>query len=509
MFQPDEVRRVARHHGSQAWKSATESVKLTATITTLAVSKGKEFTEEESRALYRLLNTALVKLMLFLFIGLPAIFLGLMAGGGYIISSLHGWSFQQGHYFMASAITGGAIVFPGRELDSVALKVTATFVGAAGICLFAFMVATLSYSVTAPVVHALYQDRIVHSSATAIGKLSAITTVTTAMNILLALAFGGFLAWMEGWTYFTGFKTMANVQLGGGVPFHGMGYPDTEAGITWYCIVGVWGISITAAMISIADGPATEVVAERLGLNLSDNPTFLQASARLALIILLILPMLLLVVMFFVAVTMHFATSWDLKGALWAALPATTGGTAAVSSYENPPLSAFGAVVLIGACGAGFFILSIAIAIGGGLMGPILQKCCLHKHRGVGAGIGLLCLLSIVVVPLLVLVFACPVGAVLSYVEGWAFEDGFWWCVAAQLGGGMPLTKETIHSYLGMWVGTCAAAWSIGIAILTVGVASAPVVEPVMVAMGMYLDSDVFDDIAATFRGKDTSSSHV
>merc|ERR1712232_220414 len=87
---------------------------------------------------------------------------------------------------------------------------------------------------------------------------------------------------------------------------------------------------------------------------------------------------------------------------------------------------------------------------------------------------------SCIGIPVLVMLFAVPLGGLLSFAEGWTFSDGFWWTIAVQLGGGMTLSDAQTRSLPGRLLGTLAAAWSIGIAIVSVGLSSAPVLEPLI-----------------------------
>jgi len=81
---------------------------------------------------------------------------------------------------------------------------------------------------------------------------------------------------------------------------------------------------------------------------------------------------------------------------------------------------------------------------------------------------------------MLVSIMALWVGGFLAVAEGWSFLEGFWWSVAAQLGGGMTLSSASPGTRGGRFLGAVAAAWSIGVAALSVGICSSPAIEPLI-----------------------------
>merc|ERR1711976_151414 len=107
-----------------------------------------------------------------------------------------------------------------------------------------------------------------------------------------------------------------------------------------------------------------------------------KALLTLAFLVFLLLPVTLLLIMLGVAIVMSPLTTWDFEGAFWAALPAVSGGAAAMASPGNPPLTPFGTMILICAASAGFFILSAMLGVGGALVGPIVEGPVLGRFLG-------------------------------------------------------------------------------------------------------------------------------
>jgi len=444
-----------------------------------------------------LLTSSVGKICVFLFIAMPIWFILLMYAGGYTMAYLQGWPFLRGYNFMASAITGGAIVFPADAPNRVSSKILATIAGSSGVGLFGFMVAVLSNSVAEPIVQVFGLKNEGDKGHHVFGKLGGLAMIVVVMNLSMAICFGYMLTVAEpGIELIPAFKAIASVELGGGVVFADQAYPTTHDGRIWYCVIGVWSIGVASLMIAVVGGPGVSVVEDMTGVHLEEGEKPKSAAKKLAVLVILVIPLVLLGAMLLVASIMSQLTRWEFQGAFWAGLPATTGGACALASSTNPPLTGLGVVILICAASAGFFMISLAIGVGGELMSPIVNMVpYLATKKTIPHALMSLFAIAYVMIPFCVMLFAVPVGGIVAYAEGWYFHQGFWWCVAVQLGGGMALTSVQIEHVSGMLIATVAVAWSIGISILSVGLSGAPVVEPLMDGMGMTVDADELAEI--------------
>lgn len=460
----------------------------------------------------KLLSSSVGKICVFLFIAMPIWFIMIMYAGGHLMANVQGWEFLRGYNFMASAITGGAIVFPADPPNRFSSKILATIAGASGVGLFGFMVAVLSNSVAEPIVQVFGLKQESDKGHHVFGKLGGLAAIVVVMNLIMASIFGYILTLVEpSIGLIPAFKAIASMELGGGVVFAGQGAPSTSAGSLWYCVIGVWAIGVASLMIAVVGGPGVSVVEEASGVHLEEGEKPKSAAKKLAGLVIVALPLVLLGAMLLVACVMHTLTPWEFRGAFWAGLPATTGGACALASSSNPPLTESGMVILICAASAGFFMISLAIGVGGELMSPIVNMVpYLATKKTVPHALFSLFAIAYVMIPFCVMLFAVPIGGIISYAEGWQFYQGFWWCVAVQLGGGMALTSVQIEHVSGMLLATVAVAWSIGISILSVGLSGAPVVEPLMDAMGMTVDADELAEILGKdhrkIAGKQTST---
>jgi hypothetical protein len=467
----------------------------------------------------RVLNSALARIAIFLFVVMPVVFISLMYLGGFIMSYMSEWPFERGFNFMASAITGGAIVFPADAPQRFLSKVFASAAASGGIGIFGFTVAVLSNSLAAPLATAIGLDvedsedeEARKSKAKIIGRLGGLAISVMAANLIGAAIFGSILSYMQGWDTWTGFKTMASVELGGGVQFYNMGVVTAE-GRLLYLVVGIWSIGTANLMVAIAGGPGSKVVSEATGVKLDSHSNAKEALYMLAFLVFFLLPLTLLFVMLGVAIVMAPLTTWEFEGAFWAGLPAVSGGAAALSSTTNPALTRGGAAILICAASAGFFVLSLMIGVGGELLGPIVKGTILGPYLGqpctVGHSIAALIAISGILIPTLVFFGSLFVGGLMALVQDWPFFEGFWWCVAVQLGGGMALSSKQVDSFAGMLFGTICVAWSIGVSILAIGVSGAPVVVPLMDAMGMTIDPEELKGISASMDAVRNISSAI
>lgn len=465
--------------------------------------------EEDLSDFEILFHHAMGKIVYFLVFLMPLVYLAMMCVGGYTMSSLAGLSFKQGFNMMAPAFSGGAIALPSPAVQDTHSKLFAALMASFGVGMWGFMVAVLSHSVVAPLVCALgievsdsEVEREEDSWGTIFRRLGVLALGIVKINILLAVVFGIFLSIIQGWSFVTGFETMASVVLGGGIEFASMSV--VTHGRLIYTIVGVWSFGLSSLMVAIAGDPGHKLLCEAVEINPFEDDTPWKASRALMFIVFLVLPLTLLFLMLAVAVVMAPLSSFKFENAFAAALPAISGGAAHLSHAEDPPLQVLEATIFICAASIGFFVLSAMMGVGGELIGPIIEGPIfgpfLGKSLTKGHAIVALFGICAVLIPTVVACSALVVGTMLAYAMGWPLHEGFWWCVAAQLGGGVELSSKVPDSLLGMLLATMAVAWSIGISILAIGFSGAPVVEPIMNALHMTLDPEELDKLGISCK---------
>jgi len=418
------------------------------------------------------------------------------------MASLEEWEFTRGFNFMASAMTGGGIVLPVERPHRLASKIHAMLMGSAGVGLVSFIIATLGASLLAPFIYMFGLDAPDRTTSFVFGKLLCLACIVMGGNLVAAGVFGSMLSYLEptmGW--YAAFKAVASVALGGGVSFDGQGTPKTKGGQLFYVLVGVWATGIAAIMVAITGEPGIRAIEENTKMIVKTGASIKMAIKQLSTLVFLMLPIVLIAIMLAVASLMSVFTSWSFREAFWATLPATTGGAATLASSSKPPLETTGVFLLIFAASSGFYVLSVFLGLGSELMAPITEKLKILQvpegwigNSAVALSFVALVIISFVVIPLAVALFAIPLGAFLAFAENWEFLQGFWWCVAVQLGGGMQLTDASIKTHAGMIVGICVVAWSIGISIVTVGFSGAPITAPLMEALGLNMDKDEFQE---------------
>lgn len=466
-------------------------------------------TEEELSDFELLFQHAVGKIAYFLVLLMPLVYLAMMCVGGYTMSSLAGLSFTQGYNMMAPAFSGGAIALPAPIVHDTHSKLFAALMASFGVGMWGFMVAVLSHSVVAPLVCALgievSDDEVKREEdtwSTIFSRLGVLALSIVKINLLLAVVFGLVMSILQGWSFWTGFETMASVVLGGGIEFASMSV--VTHGKLIYTIVGVWSFGLSSLMVAVAGDPGHKLLCEAVEINPFEDDTPLKASRALMFIVFLVLPLTLLFLMLAVAAVMAPLSSFKFLNAFAAALPAISGGAAKLSHAEDPPLMITEATIFVCAASIGFFVLSAMMGVGGELIGPIMEGPIFGPLLGkkLTQGHALMALLVIcgVLIPTVVACSALIVGTMLAYAMGWPLSEGFWWCVAAQLGGGVELSSKVPDSLVGMLLATMAVAWSIGISILAIGFSGAPVVEPLMNALNMTLDPEELDRLGISCK---------
>lgn len=481
-------------------------------------------------------SPAPLRFITFLFVGMPVVFIGLIYISAYLMQIIADWTHERSLHFMASAFTGGAIVLPHEPPHRTLTKVVAAILGAAGVGMFGFLVAVLLDSgMVDPIIVACHlkiskkQDVGVWEQGVHIFmSFLKVMFFVVSLNFIAAFFFAWIMRASEGWGWFEAIKTIVSVELGGGVVYREMGTPNTEHGTFLFMVVSCWAIGTAALMIataaeafkdntkdfeetlqsSIASHLSTQDVGEE-GADIDEESMtksqFLRYSRSVGIsaedyrvlrlfsvYVFACLPIVLFVVMVFVASCMSAMTPWEWKNAFWTSLPAVTGGAATLTPNTNPKLTYWGAFVMFFASTVGFLILNIAMGIGAKFIGPfIADRPYLSEDKGMGMAITALFVICWVLIPITVFVLSLPLGVLMAFCEGWSFVDGFWWVVAVQCGGGMALTSAQIEHEAGMWVASVTVAWSIGISILSIGLSGAPVVTPLMSAIGMDMKDEL------------------
>jgi len=181
--------------------------------------------------------------------------------------------------------------------------------------------------------------------------------------------------------------------------------------------------------------------------------------------------------------------SW--QACFWITLPSITGGAASVYSLPSDHhFDTGGVAMLIIVSSLSFAYLSICVGIGGLCVDPIVDTLGFGKSENptVLKGVWKLLLAITIVIPLAVCLVSLPIGGVLAAVEDWDFADGFWWCVAAQLGGGMSLSPGVIQTVGGRFLGVMVTANSIAFSVITIGFSGSPATEHLQQTLWMYMD---------------------
>lgn len=456
----------------------------------------------------RILNSSLSRIMLFLFVVVPIVFLALMHVGGFMMVYEAEWTFERGYNLMAAAMTGGAIILPADPPEEFAHKTLLSVAACFGVGIFGFTVAVLSNSLVGPLVHALGievtdsedQDSHDESSRKVIYRLFLLAVGIMVFNIFAAAVFGLFMCYAQGWTFLVSFKTMASLVLGGGIPFHNMGEP-TKEGRLLYTIVGICSWSMSGLVVAVAGDPGHKLVSKAIGIKLDEGATPTQALRMLLMLVFVVMPLSILCVMIAVATIMKVLSPWSFEGGFWTALPAISGGAANLTHVKNPPLNLFGAFIITCCGSGGWFVVSIMMGVGGEMVGPIVEGPILGPYLGTKRTVAHSCAalfaISAVAIPILVFLNSIFVGLSMSWVMDWEFVEGMLWCVDVQLGGGMDLVTKTPTTIVGGLFEATAVAWSLGIAIAAIGLSGSPVVEPLIDYLGMTIDPADLEAIEA------------
>jgi len=389
--------------------------------------------------------------------------------------------------FMVAAVTGGAIqiqsVHNPFSPQASHTKVVSTVMASIGVGLYGFLIALLGSLIPNNIT-----DRMASTSiAKGLLNLVALALATTMFLLMIAVVFGGLLIPLESWSFHTSWKTVAFVALGGGIPIQ-IGAANSHGGGILLVLLGLWSIEMFALVIALASNTCVHLV-EQLGL--LKPVSLLCMLTRFAVFTSAVVPLVLLSSMALVGIGISASMSIDFLPAFWISLPAVSGGATTVYTMESVHMNWMHDLLLISSSSVGFFTMCLCIGICGVMAGPIIDRllfwrCCpcisviSMAKMSVLRSILMLAVATCVCTPVCVGLFGACIGGLVAWVEEWPFKAGFWWSVAAQLGGGMNLAPDAITTTTGRLLGVVMAAWSIGVASISVGFSSSTAVEPLL-----------------------------
>jgi len=383
--------------------------------------------------------------------------------------------------FMAAAASGGAIQIPGHDYTPThgVTRTVASLGGACGVGCFCFTISALNSLVPSympsRMTDLLSQGQLRHFAM----SMASLVLGLVAVHLIIAFALGAVLCQVESWDYGKAWKTIASVELGGGLPVP-VGTPSTAAGSIIEVVVGCWAIGLVAIMVSVTASVSAGVI-ERCSLLNNERSSPIQALLTFGVTVVILIPSALIVAMALVGMVMACSTGLHFWPAFWMSLPCVSGGDAVV--YPTPVEANNRQDVIMICCSTiGFLILSTGLNVCSDTLQPVVDALGFGKkqRRGVKRAVLALLLSFFVYIPLFSFIFSVAIGALLAFVEDWDFWWGFWWSVAAQLGGGMSLSAGSVSTTGGRVMGVLVAAWSMGVASLALGLTSAPIVNPLI-----------------------------
>lgn len=262
-------------------------------------------------------------------------------------------------------------------------------------------------------------------------------------------------------------------------------------------ILASWVLGLTAFMVALFGGPAASLLEGycrprwMMSVGHLSSMVLEKPLSRTALKFLgcfcIFIPLALLFAMGIVSLADVACTGWTSSDCFWSALPNVSSGAATIYAGPEPAKEGVWLYVLTVTSSMGFFVLSVAVYISEDIFDVVWDRTGAGVPRSRGGGVALLVAFSALGIPALVVLLSVPLGGLLAWAEDWAFMDGFWWSVSAQLGGGLSMVDVKFARLGGRLVGTLAAAGSIGQSVLSVELSGAPVMEPVMELLGMTL----------------------
>eukprot|EP00928_Gymnodinium_smaydae_P011384 TRINITY_DN14208_c0_g3_i1.p1 TRINITY_DN14208_c0_g3~~TRINITY_DN14208_c0_g3_i1.p1 ORF type:complete len:463 (-),score=63.77 TRINITY_DN14208_c0_g3_i1:135-1523(-) len=413
---------------------------------------------------------------LLVFVVMPGAFLIMSLVTAFIIAPVEGWSLLKAFGFAVSAATGGAIQLPGHSMAPISFisRFVAVMSGSACVGVFGFLVAAIGNLLPGSTDMAAK-----HPDGQFLRSMIELLLIVLCVFTIVAVGLGAELQFIEQQSFWLCFNTVFSAELGGGIPVDVL-KGATDVSKAAIIVVSLWSIGLTGIVISLI----SDVFMSRFGSGEDQGGKDNAKSSRCRTLraiafVYTAVPLFIFFAMGLVATGgMVFFDDW--LRMFWQALPTVTGGAAVV--YPSPAnLSRIEQLLMVGMSTLGFVIVNMGIALASSATSLVLANL---GVQGSGANLKTaskdLLLALVVRIPIAVITCSVPLGFLLSVVEGWTFWEGLWWCVAAQLGGGMSLSNGTFRTVGGRAVGSLVAAWSVALTGFSVGLSSAPNVQPLI-----------------------------
>lgn len=300
---------------------------------------------------------------------------------------------------------------------------------------------------------------------------------------IIAALFGLLLELTEGQSFRLCFNTVFSAELGGGIPVDLL-QDKTVYGNVAIVLISIWGIGITGIMVSLTG----DIFMSRFGSKVAQTEEEFAKSWRCPLLgafalVYISVPLFILLAMALVGATGTLSVDDDPKTKMllsfWRSLPTVTGGAAVVEPAPSH-LPFVQQLLMIGISTVGFVFVNMGISLGSSATTSVLARVGVPSSgTSLNSAARELLLALAVRIPAAVVITSLPLGFLLTLTtDGWYFMEAFWWCVAAQLGGGMSLSGGSFQSFVGRAAGIVVAAWSVALTGFSVGLSSAPGVQP-------------------------------
>lgn len=420
-----------------------------------------------------------------------SVFLSVLLGAP--LAVIEGWSFQDCFFIILAELSATSITLTDDDdtPETHIGRLVAAVISMIALGMFGVVVGILGGPLLDPLIQVFRltvpDEDSKYRASKSIGKLAGLLFLgLPILAIVLSAIFGGMLAVTEGWKFSDSFYTImvelsaTNIEL-----VEANLYPESFIGKLVAAFISLWALAIFAAVLGVAGGPLCFAA---MNMDPESELSVRQCMVRMCLFITVGLPLISTSISVLFACLLSALEGWEYENCLFLVLMNLAACGIQFTDDAMVPDSDVAklAAAFTGMVGLALFAACLVI-LGGIYMQPFssifgFKEVARHPSPFLHA-FKMLMLVIFGVMPLLAITLSLVFGIVLSGVEEWSVDDGFYVLLTEVSGTGIELVNfgnlpvESLH---GKFFGAFSSLWTLAIFAGIIGVIAGDIVSPLM-----------------------------
>jgi hypothetical protein len=221
-----------------------------------------------------LLQNALKKMFVIIFLGLPVVSIIIAAIFGAMLAGIEGWDFEPSFYITLADITATSSVQVANvpAPDTTMGKLLGCGIGLVSLAVVGALIGLMGGPLLEPFIDLLHLDvsekakERGHGLREALGKMCLLVFVGIPVAaVIISAIFGFVLAEVEGgsakgWPYSVGFYAVLSELSGTNLAVVSAPAIESHGGKLMACLIGVWSLCILSCVVGVMGGPLIEPI---------------------------------------------------------------------------------------------------------------------------------------------------------------------------------------------------------------------------------------------------------